>query len=116
MSLYDEALREVSTAWEEVPGRQGFLGYMYTDLALIYEHTGSLEDRNGSITQISILTMPSDDITICPRIVWLHLRGADLCDQTVSHRQICPSIDVLFFLTGVNKVCYLRRYGQKRSC
>ena len=60
MSSYCEALREVSTAREEVPGRRGFPGYMYTDLATIYERAGRVAGRNGSITQIPILTMPND--------------------------------------------------------
>ncbi|XP_027055848.1 V-type proton ATPase subunit B-like [Pocillopora damicornis] len=64
MSSYAEALREVSAAREEVPGRRGFPGYMYTDLATIYERAGRVEGRNGSITQIPILTMPNDG--------WLH--------------------------------------------
>ena len=63
MSSYAEALREVSAAREEVPGRRGFPGYMYTDLATIYERAGRVEGRGGSITQIPILTMPNDDIT-----------------------------------------------------
>ncbi|KJH42266.1 V-type ATPase, B subunit [Dictyocaulus viviparus] len=60
MSSYAEALREVSAAREEVPGRRGFPGYMYTDLATIYERAGRVEGRDGSITQIPILTMPND--------------------------------------------------------
>ncbi|VDK65655.1 unnamed protein product, partial [Onchocerca ochengi] len=60
MSSYAEALREVSAAREEVPGRRGFPGYMYTDLASIYERAGRVEGRNGSITQIPILSMPND--------------------------------------------------------
>uniref|UniRef100_I3JRK2 Vacuolar proton pump subunit B n=1 Tax=Oreochromis niloticus TaxID=8128 RepID=I3JRK2_ORENI len=60
MSSYAEALREVSAAREEVPGRRGFPGYMYTDLATIYERAGRVEGRSGSITQIPILTMPND--------------------------------------------------------
>ena len=63
MSSYADALREVSAAREEVPGRRGFPGYMYTDLSTIYERAGRVEGRNGSITQIPILTMPNDDIT-----------------------------------------------------
>ena len=53
----------MSAAREEVPGRRGYPGYMYTDLATIYERAGRVEGRNGSITQIPILTMPNDDIT-----------------------------------------------------
>ncbi|KAK4401370.1 V-type proton ATPase subunit B2 [Sesamum angolense] len=62
MSSYADALREVSAAREEVPGRRGYPGYMYTDLATIYERAGRIEGRKGSITQIPILTMPNDDI------------------------------------------------------
>jgi|Transcript_37276 V-type H+-transporting ATPase subunit B len=63
MSSYADALREISAAREEVPGRRGFPGYMYTDLSTIYERAGRVEGRNGSITQFPILTMPNDDIT-----------------------------------------------------
>ncbi|KAF9327188.1 Vacuolar ATP synthase subunit B, partial [Linnemannia elongata] len=63
MSSYADALREVSAAREEVPGRRGYPGYMYTDLSTIYERAGRVDGRNGSITQIPILTMPNDDIT-----------------------------------------------------
>ena len=60
MSAYCDALREVSAAREEVPGRRGYPGYMYTDLSTIYERAGRVQGRNGSITQIPILTMPND--------------------------------------------------------
>lgn len=60
MTSYADALREVSAAREEVPGRRGYPGYMYTDLSTIYERAGRVEGRNGSITQIPILTMPND--------------------------------------------------------
>ena len=63
MINYCEALREISTAREEVPGRRGYPGYMYTDLSSIYERAGRLKGKTGSITQIPILTMPDDDIT-----------------------------------------------------
>jgi V-type H+-transporting ATPase subunit B len=63
MSSYADALREVSAAREEVPGRRGYPGYMYTDLSTIYERAGRVSGRNGSITQLPILTMPNDDIT-----------------------------------------------------
>jgi V-type H+-transporting ATPase subunit B len=60
MSSYADALREVSAAREEVPGRRGFPGYMYTDLSTIYERAGRVRGRGGSITQFPILTMPND--------------------------------------------------------
>lgn len=63
MSSYADALREISAAREEVPGRRGYPGYMYTDLSTIYEWAGWVYGKKGSITQIPILTMPSDDIT-----------------------------------------------------
>eukprot|EP00798_Chlamydomonas_sp_ICE-L_P015822 gene15822-21942_t len=63
MSSYADALREVSAAREEVPGRRGYPGYMYTDLATIYERAGRIKGRKGSITQLPILSMPNDDIT-----------------------------------------------------
>ena len=70
MSSYADALREVSAAREEVPGRRGYPGYMYTDLSTIYERAGRVIDpknpnktNSGSITQLPILTMPNDDIT-----------------------------------------------------
>ncbi|MBP2025380.1 V-type ATP synthase subunit B [Peptoniphilus stercorisuis] len=63
MTNYAEALREVSAARKEVPGRRGYPGYLYTDLAGIYERAGRIKGRDGSITQIPILTMPEDDIT-----------------------------------------------------
>ena len=63
MTNYAEALREISSARNEVPGRRGYPGYLYTDLAGIYERAGKIDGRKGSITQIPILTMPEDDIT-----------------------------------------------------
>ena len=63
MSSYADALREVSAAREEVPSRRGYPGYMYTDLSTLYERAGRVTGRNGSITQLPILTMPNDDIT-----------------------------------------------------
>lgn len=63
MTNYCEALREVGTAREEIPGRRGYPGYMYTDLASLYERAGQVRGREGSVTQLPILTMPDDDIT-----------------------------------------------------
>ncbi|MEM2067224.1 MAG: V-type ATP synthase subunit B, partial [Nitrososphaerota archaeon] len=63
MTNYCEALREISAAREEVPGRKGYPGYMYSDLASIYERAGRIRGKKGTITQVPILTMPSDDIT-----------------------------------------------------
>jgi len=63
MTNYAEALREISAAREEVPGRKGYPGYLYTDLSTLYERAGKLNGRKGSVTQVPILSMPSDDIT-----------------------------------------------------
>jgi len=63
MKSYADSLKEISAAREEVPGRGSFPGYMYTDLSTIYERAGRVKDKNGSITQLPILTMPNDDIT-----------------------------------------------------
>lgn len=71
MSSYAEALREVSAAREEVPGRRGFPGYMYTDLATIYERAGRVAGRHGSITQIPILSMPNDGMNIRKRTTYI---------------------------------------------
>ena len=74
LSAYCDALREVSAAREEVPGRRGYPGYMYTDLSTIYERAGRVQGRNGSITQIPILTMPNDGRLLthplCPLLIW----------------------------------------------
>ncbi|KAG7274013.1 hypothetical protein CRUP_032606 [Coryphaenoides rupestris] len=88
MSSYAEALREVSAAREEVPGRRGFPGYMYTDLATIYERAGRVEGRNGSITQIPILTMPNDDITHpIPDLTGYITEGQVYVDRQLHNRQ-----------------------------
>ena len=63
MTNYCEALREIGGAREEIPGRRGYPGYMYTDLASIYERAGVVEGRKGSVTQLPILSMPDDDVT-----------------------------------------------------
>ena len=63
MTNYAEALRELSSAREEVPGRRGYPGYMYTDLASLYERAGLIKGKKGSITQLEVVTMPSDDVT-----------------------------------------------------
>merc|ERR1711983_694193 len=104
MSSYADALREVSAAREEVPGRRGFPGYMYTDLATIYERAGRVEGRNGSITQIPILTMPNDDITHpIPDLTGYITEGQIYVDRQLHNRQIYPPINVLPSLTRLMK-------------
>uniref|UniRef100_A0A4W3JQL4 Vacuolar proton pump subunit B n=1 Tax=Callorhinchus milii TaxID=7868 RepID=A0A4W3JQL4_CALMI len=104
MSSYAEALREVSAAREEVPGRRGFPGYMYTDLATIYERAGRIEGRSGSITQIPILTMPNDDITHpIPDLTGYITEGQIYVDRQLHNRQIYPPINVLPSLSRLMK-------------
>jgi len=104
MSSYAEALRQVSAAREEVPGRRGFPGYMYTDLATIYERAGRVDGRNGSITQIPILTMPNDDITHpIPDLTGYITEGQIYIDRNIHNRQIYPPINVLPSLSRLMK-------------
>ncbi len=77
MTNYREALRQVSSARGEVPGRKGYPGYLYSELASMYERTGRLKGREGSITQLPILTMPNDDITHPVPDLTLHHGRAD---------------------------------------
>jgi len=104
MTSYCEALREVSAAREEVPGRRGFPGYMYTDLATIYERAGRVNGRNGSITQIPILTMPNDDITHpIPDLTGYITEGQIYVDRQLHNRQVYPPINVLPSLSRLMK-------------
>jgi V/A-type H+-transporting ATPase subunit B len=96
MTNYCEALREVSTAREEVPGRRGYPGYMYTDLSTIYERAGRIKGRVGSVTQIPILTMPDDDITHpIPDLTGYITEGQIVLSRHLHRRGIYPPIDVL---------------------
>lgn len=96
MSSYADALREVSAAREEVPGRRGYPGYMYTDLASIYERAGRIEGRTGSITQLPILSMPNDDITHpIPDLTGYITEGQVYIDRQLHNRQVYPPINVL---------------------
>merc|ERR1740129_152125 len=104
MSSYADALREVSAAREEVPGRRGYPGYMYTDLSTIYERAGRVEGRNGSITQFPILTMPNDDITHpIPDLTGYITEGQVFVDRALLNRQIYPPINVLPSLSRLMK-------------
>tara|TARA_B110001452_G_scaffold251009_1_gene239686 strand:- start:460 stop:1560 length:1101 start_codon:yes stop_codon:yes gene_type:complete len=104
MSSYADALREVSAAREEVPGRRGYPGYMYTDLATIYERAGRVEGRAGSITQFPILTMPNDDITHpIPDLTGYITEGQIYVDRQLHNRQVYPPINVLPSLSRLMK-------------
>ena len=96
MTNYCEALREIGAAREEVPGRRGYPGYMYTDLAQLYERAGRIQGREGSVTQIPILTMPSDDITHpIPDLTGYITEGQIIVDRGLNSQGIEPPIDVL---------------------
>jgi len=104
MSSYADALREVSAAREEVPGRRGYPGYMYTDLSTIYERAGRVHGKNGSITQIPILTMPNDDITHpIPDLTGYITEGQIYVDRQLHNKQIYPPINVLPSLSRLMK-------------
>ena len=96
MTNYCEALREIGAAREEVPGRRGYPGYMYTDLASLYERAGRIHGRDGSVTQIPILTMPSDDITHpIPDLTGYITEGQILVDRRLHNAGVEPPIDVI---------------------
>jgi V/A-type H+-transporting ATPase subunit B len=96
MTNYCEALREVSAAREEVPGRRGYPGYLYTDLATLYERAGKIHGRKGSITQIPILTMPADDVTHpIPDLTGYITEGQVYISRDLQRRGIYPPIDIL---------------------
>ena len=96
MTNYAEALREIAAAREEVPGRRGYPGYMYTDLAMIYERAGRIKNKKGSITQIPMLTMPDDDITHpIPDLTGYITEGQIVLDRSLHKKDIYPPISVL---------------------
>jgi len=96
LTNYCEALREVSAARKEVPGRRGYPGYLYTDLATLYERAGRIKGRKGSITQIPILTMPEDDITHpIPDLTGYITEGQLVLSREHHRKGIYPCINVL---------------------
>lgn len=118
MSSYAEALREVSAAREEVPGRRGFPGYMYTDLATIYERAGRVEGRHGSITQIPILTMPNDDITHpIPDLTGYITEGQVYIDRQLHNRQVsCTARSSLQCRVLKVGLWFLLRFTRPSTC
>ena len=96
MTNYCEALRELASAREEVPGRRGYPGYMYTDLASIYERAGIASGKKGSITQLEIVTMPGDDVTHpIPDLTGYITEGQVFLSRELSNRGIYPPINPL---------------------
>ena len=93
---YADALREVSAARKEVPGRRGYPGYMYTDLASLYERAGRQKGKSGSITMIPILTMPEDDKTHpIPDLTGYITEGQIILSRELYRKGVTPPIDVL---------------------
>ena len=96
MTNYCEALREIGAAREEVPGRRGYPGYMYTDLAQLYERAGRIKGRDGSVTQIPILTMPGDDDTHpIPDLTGYITEGQIYVDPDLNSQGLEPPVNVL---------------------
>jgi len=96
MTFYAEALREISAARKEIPGRRGYPGYLYTDLASMYERAGRIKGKTGSITLIPILTMPEDDKTHpIPDLTGYITEGQVMLSREIHRKGIYPPIDVL---------------------
>jgi len=96
MTNYCDALREISAARKEIPGRRGYPGYMYTDLATIFERAGRIKGKKGSITQIPILTMPEDDKTHpIPDLTGYITEGQVILSRPLAKKGLYPPIDVL---------------------
>lgn len=96
MTNYCDALREVSTARQELPGRRGYPGFMYSDLASIYERAGRIKDLNGSVTMLPVVTMPEDDITHpIPDLTGYITEGQIVLSRDLHQKGIFPPVDVL---------------------
>ena len=104
MTNYCEALREISTTRGEVPGRKGYPGYLYSDLAELYERAGKVKGSNGSITQIPILTMPNDDISHpIPDLTGYITEGQIVLDREMSQKGMYPPVAGLPSLSRLMK-------------
>ena len=131
LTAYCDALREVSAAREEVPGRRGYPGYMYTDLSTIYERAGRVEGRNGSITQIPILTMPNDGRFLAPQTTeladlrsrhhpsdsrsnGLHHRRSDLRRPWPTQQGYLPTNQRSTLFISIDEICHRRRSHEER--
>ena len=114
MTSYAEALREVSTLKGEIPSRKGYPGYLYSDLASIYERAGMIEGREGSITQIPILTMPNDDISHpIPDLTGYITEGQIVLGRDLYQKGINPPIDILQSLSRLMKDGIGEEYTRK---
>lgn len=104
MTAYAEALREVSSAMGEIPGRKGYPGYLYSDLASLYERAGKIKGLSGSVTQIPILTMPNDDITHpVPDLTGYITEGQIVLDRSLYGAGVYPPVSVLMSLSRLMK-------------
>lgn len=104
MTSYAEALREFSSSKGEIPGRKGYPGYLYSDLASIYERAGMIKGKNGSVTQIPILTMPNDDITNpIPDLTGYITEGQIVLDRSLDSTGIYPPVGILPSLSRLMK-------------
>jgi V/A-type H+-transporting ATPase subunit B len=104
MTSYSEGLREISSSLEEIPSRKGFPGYLYSDLASMYERAGIIEGKDGSITQIPILTMPNDDITHpVPDLTAYITEGQLVLDRELAQKGIHPPVSILMSLSRLMK-------------
>ena len=104
MTSYAEALREFSSSKGEIPSRKGFPGYLYSDLASLYERAGMIEGVEGSVTQIPILTMPNDDITHpIPDLTGYITEGQIVLDRDLDYKGIYPPVNVLSSLSRLMK-------------
>ncbi len=104
MTSYAEALREFSSSKGEIPGRKGYPGYLYSDLASLYERAGMIKGRPGSVTQIPILTMPNDDITHpIPDLTGYITEGQIVLDRTLQGQGLYPPVSVLPSLSRLMK-------------
>ncbi|MBR1533009.1 MAG: V-type ATP synthase subunit B [Ruminococcus sp.] len=104
MTSYAEALREFSSSKGEIPGRKGYPGYLYSDLASLYERAGMVKGRSGSVTQIPILTMPNDDITHpIPDLTGYITEGQIVLDRALQGQGLYPPVNVLPSLSRLMK-------------
>ena len=104
MTAYSEALREFSSSKGEIPGRKGYPGYLYSDLASLYERAGMVKGKSGSVTQIPILTMPNDDITHpVPDLTGYITEGQIVLDRELDSNEIYPPVSVLPSLSRLMK-------------
>ena len=104
MTSYAEALREFSSSKGEIPGRKGYPGYLYSDLASLYERAGMVRGKEGSVTQIPILTMPNDDVTHpVPDLTGYITEGQIVLDRSLDNSGIYPPVSVLPSLSRLMK-------------